>query len=224
MVVGVREINDSGPPVHLVGEHHAAVHPRLRHDHLAGQCRHLRRRSAVRRGGRAAHLHQRPIRRSPSRRSTSASTTPATWWPTPSNPRSTTSSAAAPTPRPTTRATAACKLSNLFDRLLFAIRFSDINLLISNQITDQSRIMFDRGVQARVNKAAPFLSLDADPYPGARQRPDRLGAGRLYHHLRLPLLPGRRHQRTDSGQWPQPDLQLRAELGQGPRSTRTPAK
>ena len=25
--------------------------------------------------------------------------------------------------------------------------------------------MFDRGVQARVAKAAPFLSLDADPYP-----------------------------------------------------------
>jgi uncharacterized membrane protein (UPF0182 family) len=57
------------------------------------------------------------------------------------------------------------QLSNFFDRFLFAIRFSDINLLISNQITDQSRLMFDRGVQARVNKAAPFLSLDADPYP-----------------------------------------------------------
>ena len=48
---------------------------------------------------------------------------------------------------------------------MFALRFSDINLIISNQITDQSRLMFDRGVQARVAKAAPFLSLDADPYP-----------------------------------------------------------
>jgi len=57
------------------------------------------------------------------------------------------------------------QLSNFFDKALFAIRFSDFNLLISNEITDQSRIMFDRGVQARVNKAAPFLSLDADPYP-----------------------------------------------------------
>jgi uncharacterized membrane protein (UPF0182 family) len=57
------------------------------------------------------------------------------------------------------------QLSNFFDKALFAIRFSDINLLISNQITSQSRLMFDRGVQARVAKAAPFLSLDSDPYP-----------------------------------------------------------
>jgi uncharacterized membrane protein (UPF0182 family) len=57
------------------------------------------------------------------------------------------------------------QLSNFFDRALFALRFSDLNLIISSQITDQSRLMFDRGVQARVSKAAPFLSLDADPYP-----------------------------------------------------------
>jgi uncharacterized protein len=57
------------------------------------------------------------------------------------------------------------QLSNFFDRAMFAIRFSDLNLIISNQITDKSRLMFDRGVQARVSKAAPFLSLDADPYP-----------------------------------------------------------
>ena len=41
------------------------------------------------------------------------------------------------------------QLSNFFDQAMFAIRFSDYNLLISNQITDQSRLMFDRGVQAR---------------------------------------------------------------------------
>ncbi len=57
------------------------------------------------------------------------------------------------------------QLSNFFDRAMFALRFSDFNLIISNQITDKSRLMFDRGVQARVAKAAPFLSLDADPYP-----------------------------------------------------------
>ena len=57
------------------------------------------------------------------------------------------------------------KLSNFFDQAMFAIRFSDLNLIISNQITGNSRLMFDRGVQARVSKAAPFLSLDADPYP-----------------------------------------------------------
>ncbi len=57
------------------------------------------------------------------------------------------------------------QLSSLFKQFMFAVRFGDPNLLISNQITGQSRIMFDRGVQARVQKAAPFLNLDADPYP-----------------------------------------------------------
>ncbi len=57
------------------------------------------------------------------------------------------------------------QLSSFFDQLMFAARFNDLNLLISSQITDNSRLMFDRGVQARVSKAAPFLNLDADPYP-----------------------------------------------------------
>jgi uncharacterized membrane protein (UPF0182 family) len=57
------------------------------------------------------------------------------------------------------------QLSSFFDRALFALRFSDFNLIISNQISNKSRLIFDRGVQARVSKAAPFLNLDADPYP-----------------------------------------------------------
>jgi len=57
------------------------------------------------------------------------------------------------------------QLSSFFKQVMFAVRFNDINLLISSQITNKSRLMFDRGVQARVSKAAPFLNLDADPYP-----------------------------------------------------------
>jgi len=57
------------------------------------------------------------------------------------------------------------QLSSFFKQVMFAVRFNDLNLLISSQITNDSRLMFDRGVQARVSKAAPFLSLDADPYP-----------------------------------------------------------
>jgi len=57
------------------------------------------------------------------------------------------------------------QLSSFFNQVMFAVRFNDLNLLISSQITNDSRLMFDRGVQARVSKAAPFLNLDADPYP-----------------------------------------------------------
>jgi uncharacterized membrane protein (UPF0182 family) len=57
------------------------------------------------------------------------------------------------------------KLSSLFRRLAFAIRFGDVNTLISSLVTDRSRVMFYRNVSEEVQKAAPFLQLDADPYP-----------------------------------------------------------
>ncbi len=56
------------------------------------------------------------------------------------------------------------QLSSFFKRVMFAFRFGDINMLISDQLTPNSRVMFDRQIQVRVAKAAPFLSLDSDPY------------------------------------------------------------
>jgi uncharacterized membrane protein (UPF0182 family) len=46
----------------------------------------------------------------------------------------------------------------------FALRFGDYKLLVSNQITSKSRIIFVRDVTAMAQKAAPFLSWDAHPY------------------------------------------------------------
>jgi uncharacterized membrane protein (UPF0182 family) len=51
-----------------------------------------------------------------------------------------------------------------FRRLLFAYRYRDINLLISNLITGDSKILINRNLQTRVTKAAPFLKFDRDPY------------------------------------------------------------
>jgi hypothetical protein len=56
------------------------------------------------------------------------------------------------------------QLSSFLQKAAFAIRLGDFNLLISGQVTDNSRIMFVRDVQAMAQKAAPFLSWDADPY------------------------------------------------------------
>ena len=56
------------------------------------------------------------------------------------------------------------KMGNFFTRAAFAIRLGDLNLLISNLITPQSKIMFVRTIVAMAQKAAPFLSFDADPY------------------------------------------------------------
>jgi uncharacterized protein len=55
-------------------------------------------------------------------------------------------------------------MGNLLQRALFAWRFRDINLLISGQITAESRIMINRTIQDRIRKPAPFLAFDGDPY------------------------------------------------------------
>src|SRR6266536_3224286 len=56
------------------------------------------------------------------------------------------------------------QLSSTARRLAFALRFRDITLLISGNITSQSRLMFNRDVRDRVEKVAPFLQWDGDPY------------------------------------------------------------
>jgi uncharacterized membrane protein (UPF0182 family) len=55
-------------------------------------------------------------------------------------------------------------LSRMLRRLIFAQHFSDMNLLLSDYITNDSRIMIRRNIQERVHTIAPFLSLDHDPY------------------------------------------------------------
>jgi hypothetical protein len=59
---------------------------------------------------------------------------------------------------------AGVKLSGFFTRAMFAIKFGDLNLFLSNLITSNSRIIFVRNVVQMAQKAAPFLSIDAHPY------------------------------------------------------------
>jgi hypothetical protein len=49
-------------------------------------------------------------------------------------------------------------------RLLLALRFGSYRVLLSNEITADSRVLFHRQVSERVGRVAPFLHLDADPY------------------------------------------------------------
>jgi uncharacterized protein len=55
-------------------------------------------------------------------------------------------------------------LSDMIRRLAFALRFRDVNLLISGNISSDSRVMFNRDIRERVELAAPFLQWDGDPY------------------------------------------------------------
>ncbi len=55
-------------------------------------------------------------------------------------------------------------LGSFFRRAAYAWQFGDLNILISGEITSDSRILYNRNIQERVSRVAPFLKLDADPY------------------------------------------------------------
>jgi hypothetical protein len=59
------------------------------------------------------------------------------------------------------------ELSNPLRRAAFALRFADINPLISGQVTGSTKVLYQRDINDRVHKLAPFLEFDADPYPVA---------------------------------------------------------
>lgn len=55
------------------------------------------------------------------------------------------------------------KLSFL-NRLMFAAKYADVRLLISDLVSSESRILINRNIIKRLEMAAPFLQYDADPY------------------------------------------------------------
>ena len=60
--------------------------------------------------------------------------------------------------------TTGVKLDTTLMRLLFAARFRDLDLLISNQVTADSQLLFHRYLSDRLTLIAPFLRYDKDPY------------------------------------------------------------
>ena len=60
--------------------------------------------------------------------------------------------------------TTGIKLDTTFSRLLWAVELKDLNVLISDQITNQSQLLIHRSIDDRISMVAPFLTLDSDPY------------------------------------------------------------
>ena len=56
-------------------------------------------------------------------------------------------------------------VGNLFNRLVFTIKYQEQRILLSNLINSESKILFNRNPRERVSKVAPWLTLDGDPYP-----------------------------------------------------------
>lgn len=60
------------------------------------------------------------------------------------------------------------------NRLFFALRFADINLLLNDDIRPDSQLLWRRNLMERIRDVAPFLRYDRDPYVVVA------GDGRLY--------------------------------------------
>ncbi|HEX7950189.1 MAG TPA: UPF0182 family protein, partial [Candidatus Limnocylindrales bacterium] len=60
--------------------------------------------------------------------------------------------------------TTGIRLDNTLMRLLFGLRFRDLDLVISDQVTRDSQLLFHRSLSDRLSLVAPFLRFDKDPY------------------------------------------------------------
>jgi uncharacterized membrane protein (UPF0182 family) len=57
------------------------------------------------------------------------------------------------------------EVGNLFNKVLYAIKFSEPNIVLSSRVNGNSRILYERHPRERVQKVAPWLTVDGDPYP-----------------------------------------------------------
>ncbi|WP_082566173.1 UPF0182 family protein [Arthrobacter sp. Soil782] len=67
--------------------------------------------------------------------------------------------------RSTFRGDGGPQVGNFFNRLVYALKFQSTDLLLSDQVTSESQILYDRDPVERVEKVAPYLTLDSNTYP-----------------------------------------------------------
>ena len=56
-------------------------------------------------------------------------------------------------------------VGSLFRRIAYGLHFREANFLLSDVFNDNSKVMYVRNPRERVERVAPFLTLDGDPYP-----------------------------------------------------------
>jgi uncharacterized membrane protein (UPF0182 family) len=56
-------------------------------------------------------------------------------------------------------------LDNAFKRLIYSLKFQSEQIFLSDGINEDSQILYDRNPRDRVQKVAPYLTLDNDIYP-----------------------------------------------------------
>jgi uncharacterized protein len=61
--------------------------------------------------------------------------------------------------------TGGVSIGSAFNRLVFAVKYQEPNMLLSDLVNPESRILEVRDPRDRVEKVAPWLQVDGDPYP-----------------------------------------------------------
>lgn len=56
-------------------------------------------------------------------------------------------------------------IGSTWRQLLYSIKFAESNFLLADAVNDNSKLLYERDPRTRVQKVAPFLTLDGDPYP-----------------------------------------------------------
>ena len=56
-------------------------------------------------------------------------------------------------------------IGSFFNKLLYAMKFQSEQILFSDNVNEESQILYDRDPKTRVQKVAPYLTIDSDPYP-----------------------------------------------------------
>ncbi|ANP71867.1 UPF0182 family protein [Cryobacterium arcticum] len=56
-------------------------------------------------------------------------------------------------------------LNGPFNKLIYALKFQSEQIFLANAVNDESQILYDRDPVTRVQKVAPYLTLDSAPYP-----------------------------------------------------------
>lgn len=80
---------------------------------------------------------------------------------------------------------AGIRLGGFLPRLAFAMRFADVNMLISQELNPESELLWRRNIRERTREVAPFLRYDSDPYIVIG------GDGKLYWFLDAYTVSGR---------------------------------
>jgi uncharacterized membrane protein (UPF0182 family) len=56
-------------------------------------------------------------------------------------------------------------VGSLFRKLLYAVKFGDANMVLSSRVNENSKVLYDRTPRERVQKVAPWLTVDSDALP-----------------------------------------------------------